>query len=195
MFATVRHARALVFAAAALLAGASPAVASDRSSDKPQPQVAFTLASNAPAVPVVATAIPSSLLTDLALEPKSGPLAEAMQTRPADLIAPRGDGGFSSASLRRGMYVSFAALQVFDAISTRKALNAGAREANPAMGGIVKSNAALFAVKAGSAAATAFFAERVAKNHPRRAAIVMAVLNTAYAAVVAHNYRVARNAR
>ena len=195
MFATVRQARAMAFAGAVLLGGAPCAAASDRLNDKPLPQFDFTLLSSATVVPAAATAMPLASMTDLSLEPKSGPLAEAAQTRPVDLIGPRGDGAFSSASLRRSMYVSFAALQVFDAISTRKALNAGAREANPAMAAVVKSNTALLAVKAGSAAATAFFAERLAKKHPRRAAIVMTVLNTAYAAVVAHNYRVAQNAR
>ena len=48
------------------------------------------------------------------------------------------------------------------------------------------------AVKAGTAVATTFFVEKLAKNHPRNATIIMAVLNTAYAGVVAHNYRVAR---
>ena len=36
------------------------------------------------------------------------------------------------------------------------------------------------------------FAERLARKHPRAATIMMAVLNTTYAAIVAHNYRVAR---
>jgi hypothetical protein len=199
MFATPRHAFSVAFAGAILLGSASPALASDRINDRPLPQVSFTLASTVPFVPGV-SAIPSTLLAESA-EPATAeaapmaPLAAAGQIRPAGLEIPRGEGGFGSTSLRRSMIVSFAALQVFDAVSTRNALSAGATEANPAMAGIAKNSTALFAVKAGSAAATAFFVERLAKNHPRRATIVMVVLNSAYAAVVAHNYRVARNAR
>jgi hypothetical protein len=99
---------------------------------------------------------------------------------------------FSGTVLRRGLIASFAALQILDAHSTMKALDAGGREANPAMSAIASNSTALFAVKAGTAAATAYFVERLSKKHPKGAIVVMAVLNSAYAAVVAHNYRVAR---
>jgi len=200
MFKTPRHAFAVAFAGAILFSNASPAVASDRINDKPLPQVSFTLASNVRLVSGVPVIAPM-LLADVAAAPVAtepapvSALAEAVQTRPVGMAIPSGLGGFGSTSLRRGMIASFAALQVFDAVSTRKALSAGASEANPAMGAIAKNSTALFAVKAGSAAATAYFVERMAKTHPRRATIVMVVLNTAYAAVVAHNYSVARNAR
>lgn len=174
-----RHTRTVVFAGAVLLCGAHPGLASDRGTDRPLPRIDFTLASNIPLVPSVANATPAPLMDDV-------------QTRTTGITMPDKTGVFSGSSLRRSMYVSFAALQVMDAVSTRKALSNGAREANPAMAGIAGNSAAMFAVKAGSAAATAYFAERLAKNHPRRAAILMVVLNTAYAAVVAHNYQVAR---
>ena len=45
--------------------------------------------------------------------------------------------------------------------------------------------------KAGTAAATIFFAEKLAKKSPIGSLIVMAAFNSAYATVVAHNYRVA----
>jgi hypothetical protein len=197
MFATARYASVLALAGAVVLGQPSAATAADRLTDKPLPQVDFTLAANGPFVPGVAVSIPPALLTEAVAEATpAAPLAEAVQTRPVDLTIPGSDGGFGSTTLRRGMIVSFAALQVFDALSTRKALASGASEANPAMAGIAKNSTALFAVKAGSAAATAFFVERLAKKHPRGATIVMTVLNTAYAAVVAHNYRVAQqNAR
>ena len=190
MFATAGYATPLAFAVAVILGSASPALASDRLNDKPLPQVDFTLASNTPFVPGVAASVSASLLSDAAAEAPSAPIAEAIQMRPVSM--PVADSGSGSASLRRTMYVSFAALQVMDAISTRKAISGGATEANPAMAGIAGNSAALFAVKAGTAVATTFFVERLAKNHPRRATIIMAVLNTAYAGVVAHNYRVAR---
>ena len=155
------------------------------------PQVDLTLASTVPFVPGVTMALAPALVADTTVEPTAAPLAEAVQTRPIDMVIPRGADGSAGTSLRRGMYVSFATLQVFDAMSTRKAMAAGAREVNPLMTGVVKNNTAFLAVKAGSAVATTYFVERLAKNHPRRAMIVMAVLNTAYAAVVVHNYRVA----
>lgn len=200
MRAAARPGRVLAFAGAVLLGAAYPALASDGTTGKPLTQMDLTLAGDLPLVPSavktlpnvssVATTVPNApaeTLTDAAQT-----LTDAAQTRPISIGMPETQGVFAGPSLRRGMYVSFAALQVMDAVTTRQALNGGAREANPAMAGIVRNNAALFAVKAGSAAATAYFAERLAKNHPRRAAILMVVLNTAYAAVVAHNYQVAR---
>lgn len=167
MFATARLASGLAFAAA-VLGAASPVFASGLMNDKPP-------------VITIPAAIPSSSITERA------------PTRPAETAVQQNDEALGGSGLRRGMYVSFAALQVMDAISTRKALSRGAREANPAMAGIAGNSAAMFAVKAGTAAATAYFTERLARNHPRRATIFMAVLNTAYVAVVAHNYRTARN--
>ena len=76
-----------------------------------------------------------------------------------------------------------------------KALKAGGRETNPAMGAIASNPTALYAVKAGTSAATAYFAERISKKHPKRAVVLMAVLNSAYVAIVAHNYRVANAGR
>ena len=200
MFATAPLARSFALAGALVVAGASPVLAAD-GIQRPLPKFDFALGhrslgeggpgSSAPYVPSVINVMPPALLTDALAEPSSTPIADAAQTRPVDLIAPRTGGGVAT-SLRRSMYVSFAALQIMDAVSTRKALSGGAREANPVMGGIARNGAALFAVKAGTAAATTWFAEKLAKNHPRRATILMAVLNTAYAAIVAHNYRVAR---
>jgi hypothetical protein len=193
MFATARHASALAVAGAVLCS--SSAFAADRVTGMQLPQVDFTLTSIVPFVPGVPATIPPAILADITPAPPApapAPLAEAAQLRPIDLVRPRGDGPSGATTLRRGLIVSFAALQVMDAMSTRKALDGGATEANPMMSGIAKNSTALYALKAGTAAATAFFAERLARKHPRRATILMAVLNTAYVAVVAHNYRVAR---
>ena len=186
MSATPRFARALAFAGALVLCS-PPAFAAGHG--VPLPHLNFTLAASGPYVPSVASVVPPALLTD-AVTLAEAP-AEAAQLRPVDLPS-RGAGPSLSTSLRRTMYVSFAALQVMDAVSTRKALSNGAREANPAMAGLVRNSAALYAVKAGTAAATTYLAERLARRHPRRATILMAALNTAYAAIVAHNYRIAR---
>jgi hypothetical protein len=187
MSAAARFVRAFAFSGAVALCS-TPAFAAD--SGLRLPDVDFTVA-QVPYVPSVMVVLPPALLTEAVIAAEAAPLAEAAQMRPVDLprTQPAGD-GFST-SLRRSMYVSFAALQVMDVVSTRQALNNGATEANPAMAGLARNSAAFFAVKAGTAAATTYFAERLARKHPRRATILMAVLNTAYAAIVVHNYRVA----
>ena len=95
-------------------------------------------------------------------------------------------------SLRVGLYVSFATLQALDAHSTMRAIAAGGREANPLMGGIASNSAALLTVKAGTAAATIYLAERLGKKKPLASLVMMAALNTAYATIVSHNYAIAR---
>lgn len=191
MYANAPLARIVAMTGAVLFAGVSPMRAADRANDRPLPPVDFTLASTVPYVPSVANVIPPALLSDAAVEASATPIADAAGN-PIQATGPRLDGPDVSTSLRRSMYVSFAALQIMDAVSTRQALSRGGTEANPAMAGLARNPAAFFAVKAGTAAATTYFAERLSKNHPRAATIVMAVLNTAYATIVAHNYRVAR---
>ena len=191
MFATAPLARVVALAGSVLVGGTSPVLAVKTVDDRTISQVDFTLADTAPFVPSVASVMPPALLTDRAAEPKSTTIGAAAQN-PIDARLPVVDATSASTSLRRSMYVSFAALQIMDGISTRKALSNGGTEANPAMSGLAGNSAALFAVKAGTTAATTYFAERLSKNHPRSATIMMAVLNVTYAAVVAHNYRVAR---
>lgn len=181
MLATARHATALALVGALLVGGASPVFAADRTSDNSR--IDFTLANVAPFVP---TLLPATI----AAAPAPAPLADAAQTRPIEMAIPRS--GSSTTSLRRTMYVSFAGLQIMDALSTSKALAAGGTEANPAMTGVVKNKAAFYGIKAATALSTVFLSERIAKNHPKRAMILMAVLNTAYVGIVAHNYKVAR---
>ena len=179
MFPTLRPVAALTLVAALVAGGNAPLFATEKSEAAPAQDIL-----TAPSLlPVAVTALSPSIFD------------EAVQRPPLDIAGPRQDGGSSLTGVRRSLYVSFAALQIMDAVSTRKALSNGAREANPAMGAIAKNSTAMFAVKAGTAAATTFFAEKLARKHPKRAAIVMAVLNVGYAAVVMHNYRVARNAR
>jgi hypothetical protein len=182
--------RALALTGAFMIAAASPASASELFAGRDALKFDFTLASSVPYVPSITNVIPPALLEEAVVEPSST-IAETAQSRPVDPIASRSEGDFST-SIRRSMYVSFAALQIMDGISTRKALSGGATEANPMMSGIAKNSAALFAIKAGTAAATTFFAERIARKNPTAATIMMAVLNTAYVVIVAHNYRVAR---
>jgi hypothetical protein len=90
------------------------------------------------------------------------------------------------------LYASFAALQALDAHSTLRALDAGAAEANPLLGGIAHKPAALLAIKAGLAASTIYLVEKVRVRSRGAAIALMAALNSVYATIVAHNYRVPR---
>lgn len=88
------------------------------------------------------------------------------------------------------LYGSYAALQVLDVVSTRRALAAGAHEINPLM----RSNslAGVIGVKAAAGGATIYFAERMWKKNRVGAIAVMAVLNGASAIIVARNQQHAR---
>ena len=96
----------------------------------------------------------------------------------------------SSRGVLLPLYASFAALQALDAHSTLRALDAGATEANPLMGGLSRTPAALLAVKAGIAASTIYLVEKVRSRSRGAAIALMAALNSLYATIVAHNYRV-----
>lgn len=90
------------------------------------------------------------------------------------------------------LYVSLGVLQALDVHSTTRALNAGGVEANPLMRGVANQPGALLAVKAGGAASTIWLTHKLARRNRTGAFIVMAAVNSAYAIVVANNYRAAR---
>lgn len=93
------------------------------------------------------------------------------------------------------LYAANIALQGLDAHSTIKALDGGAREANPLMKGVADHRGALLAVKVGAAASTIYFAEKLWRRNRVAAVALMVAVNGVSAAVVAHNYRVARRQR
>ena len=90
-------------------------------------------------------------------------------------------------ALLPALYGTYAALQIMDVMSTKRALAAGAHEANPVMrsGGLGTT----IAIKAASGAATMYFVERAWKKNRVGAIVLMAAINGASAAVVAHNNR------
>lgn len=90
------------------------------------------------------------------------------------------------------LYVSFAALQGFDAVTTIRALDRGAVEANPMLGGLANNRGALLAVKASASAGTIYLSERLWRKNRVAAVALMAALNGAYAVIVAHNWRAVR---
>ena len=131
-------------------------------------------------VPSLIRAVPHTItLDESALDTRSDP-ASSTDLRPVE-------------STKRGvlvpLYVSFASLQILDAHSTIRAVRAGGEEQNPMMRGLADKPAALFALKAGVAASTIALAERLRGRSRLGSIALMAGLNSAYAIVVAHNYR------
>jgi hypothetical protein len=93
------------------------------------------------------------------------------------------------------LYVALGATQVWDVYSTRSALRAGGREANPAAAAFSGNMGALMGMKAATTAATILFAERMWKKHRVAAIVMVAAINGATAAVSMHNMRTAKIAR
>jgi hypothetical protein len=89
------------------------------------------------------------------------------------------------------LYISFAGLNALDVDSTYRALGGNGEEANPVTASLVHSPAALIAVKAGTTAAAIVATERLRRNRPKTAMLLMIGLNSAMAAIVAHNYAIA----
>lgn len=90
------------------------------------------------------------------------------------------------------MYAALGALQAFDVYSTRRALGAGANEANPLLRRAAGNSGAMLAVKALSTAGTIYFTERVWKKNRKGAVVLMAAINGVTAAVAMRNVRNAR---
>lgn len=93
------------------------------------------------------------------------------------------------------LYVSLAALQVFDGYSTTSGLSRGAQEANPMMQGPAGNKAAFWALKAGSTAASIWLAERMWKTNRVGAIVTMVAVNGVMATVAARNASVLKTLR
>jgi hypothetical protein len=85
------------------------------------------------------------------------------------------------------LYGTYAVLQAMDIVSTRRALAAGASEANPLMS--PANMGATMAMKAASGVATFYVVEKTWKKHRAGAIMLMAIMNGTTAAIVAHNNR------
>jgi hypothetical protein len=86
------------------------------------------------------------------------------------------------------LYVSLAALNVYDVVSTKQGLAHGAVEANSAMTGIVGNTTSLWAAKAVTTASSILISEHLWKTHHKAQAIaVMVISNGIMSAVAAHN--------
>lgn len=159
-----------VMSAAALCAmlTAVPVAAQDSLFDAPSTPGATASATTTPLADAVANA---------AQLPRPGVLAPPAQKRPAALM---------------GLYASFVALQIGDAVTTFSALGNGGVEANPLMKGATSNKGAMFAVKAGTSLGTIYLTEKLWKKNRAAAIASMVVMNGAYVAIVAHNAKIAR---
>ena len=93
------------------------------------------------------------------------------------------------------LFASYVVLQALDVHSTLTVLDAGGVEQNMFMNPFVGKPAAFIAFKAGLTAATLLAADRLSRHNRAASYVLMAALNSAYVAVVAHNYRVAAQLR
>jgi hypothetical protein len=109
------------------------------------------------------------------------------------------DSGFRrqqpSSPLMTSLYVSTAVMQALDVHSTLQALDRGAVEGNPMMSGVTGNKAAFIALKSGVAFGTVMAARNMSKRNRVAAALTLVAINSAYAMVVNHNYKVARGGR
>jgi hypothetical protein len=115
------------------------------------------------------------------------------QSRPTDTplaVQPAVERGAPRGALMTSLYVSFAALQALDAHSTIRALDRGARESNPMIAPFADNTGALIALKAGTAAGVIYMTDRVRRHNRLASIVIMAAANSAYATIVARNYRI-----
>jgi hypothetical protein len=163
--------------------------------------IALTVSSNASGEEKAVSATPSAPFEVSALVPPTTATLENAPALPAHPVLgkPRvpeswmTDRKESRPAALPTMYATFAALQMLDVYSTRRALRVpGAYEANPIMSKVAGNSGAMIAVKAASTAASIYFTERTWKKNRKSAIIVMAIVNGATAAVASRNLKLAR---
>lgn len=127
---------------------------------------------------LLGSAAPAVRLTDV----DQLPMAPIVPQRPK----------FGGSNLLKSLYASTAVMQGLDVHSTLKAFSAGAVEGNPIMSGVTKNRAAFIATKAAVAAVTILATRKIAKKNKVAAVITLIAVNSAYAMIVNHNYKLAR---
>ena len=144
-------------------------------------------------VPQLATAQQELPRSDLAQStpaaPARAPLSPCTETIPdtCQVAGGRTPSRASTVTLR-SLEVSFVALQGLDIVSTMQAIDRGHEEANPLMGSISGSPAAMIGVKAGTSVATLWLVRRLARRHRVAAIITLAAIDAGYTAIVARNF-------
>ena len=124
--------------------------------------------------------------------------AVAKATEPAKVAQARIDMIGVTKSRTFGMlpfYAGSVILQAMDVHSTFKVLDRGGREGNPMLAGIANNRPAFVAIKAGIAAGSIYAVSRIAKHNKIAAMAMAAALNSTYAMIVSHNYKLAASLR
>jgi hypothetical protein len=98
-----------------------------------------------------------------------------------------------SSRLLNSLYASTAVMQALDVHSTLSVLGNGGVEANPMMSGLTRNKAAFIAVKAAVATSTILATRQIAKRNKVAAVVTLVAINSVYAIVASHNYRVANS--
>lgn len=93
------------------------------------------------------------------------------------------------------LYLTLAGMQAWDVYTTRSALGAGAREANPIAAPFTENTGAMLGLKLASTATIIVLSERLWKKNRVAAVVALVAFNGATAAVAMHNVRVGRQAR
>lgn len=93
--------------------------------------------------------------------------------------------------IMQSLYVSTAVVQGLDALSTFKALHAGAVESNSIVQPFASNRPAFVAVKAAMATAFIYEGHQLSKGHKIRAIVVLGLINSVYTGISLHNYHVA----
>jgi hypothetical protein len=141
----------------------------------------------------VLTTVDALAVTAPAAEATASELAQgALRATPAVPEAWMVDRQESRPAALPVMYAALGALNAFDVYSTRRAIGAGATEANPLMRRAAGNSGAMLAVKALSTAGTIYFAERAWKKNRKGAVVLMAAINGVTAAIAMRNVRNAR---
>jgi hypothetical protein len=92
----------------------------------------------------------------------------------------------------QSLMVTSAVMHALDVHSTISVMRHGGAEGNPLLTGIVANKGAFIAFKAGVATASILAAKSLAKRNKVAAIATMVGINSAYAMVVSHNYKLAR---
>ncbi len=90
------------------------------------------------------------------------------------------------------LYVALGTMQAWDVYSTRSAIGAGAREANPIAAPLAGNTGSMLGLKLATTATIIVMSERLWKRNRVAAVVMLVALNGATAAVSMHNMRVGR---
>lgn len=137
--------------------------------------------------------VPSSAEPEPVPVSTQSPSSAQVSTPLRDRIAPRrsepSSGGLWA------LYTATVAMQALDYHSTMNGLRGGAVEANPLMKSVTRNSTGFLAVKAAVATGTILAARTIAKRNKVAAYVMLIAVNSAYAYVAMHNYKVAGSLR